>query len=78
MRAIARILNFNIMRKPIAIIKEYRELLYQTSDLIKKSGFKDKFIFETLEMSKSNFYRRLNEPELWTLDELERLYKILG
>lgn len=66
------------MRKPIAIIREYKDLLYQISDLIKESGFKDKFIFEKLEMSKSNFYRRLNAPELWTLEELERLFEILN
>lgn len=65
------------MKKPIATVREFRELLHQISDMIKESGYKDKFIFEKLEMSKSNFYRRMNDPEQWTLDELEQLFEIL-
>lgn len=65
------------MKKPIEIVREYRKFLEQIEGMIKASGLKDKFIFEKLEMSKTNFYRRLNKPELWTYDELERLFEIL-
>jgi hypothetical protein len=65
------------MKKPIEIVREYRKFLEQIEGMIKASGLKDKFIFEKLGMSKTNFYRRLNKPELWTYDELEGLFEIL-
>ncbi len=65
------------MKKPIEIVREYRKFLEQIPGMIKASGLKDKFIFEKLGMSKTNFYRRLNKPELWTYEELEKLFEIL-
>lgn len=65
------------MKKPIEVVREYKKFLDQIEGLIKASGLKDKFIFEKLGISKTNFYRRLNKPELWTYDELERLFEIL-
>lgn len=65
------------MKKPIEVVREYKKFLDQIEGMIKASGLKDKFIFEKLGMSKTNFYRRLNKPELWTYDELEKLFEIL-
>lgn len=65
------------MKKSIEILRDYRKLLDQLPVKIKASGLKDKFIFEKLAMSKTNYYRRLNKPELWTFDELERLFEIV-
>lgn len=70
-------LTFKAMKKPIEIVREYRKFLDQLPARIKATGLKDKFIFEKLGMSKANYYRRLKKPELWTFDELERLFEII-
>ena len=77
MRAQPAYLTFQTMKKPIEIVREYKKFLEQIEGMIKASGLKDKFIFEKLGMYKTNFYRRLNKPELWTYDELEGLFEIL-
>lgn len=61
----------------LEIVKEYRELLKLLPDMIDRSGLKDKYIFEKLGIDKSTYYRRMNNPQLWTLDELEQLIKII-
>lgn len=67
----------NLMRTPKEIIREYKELRMQLPELVKKSGYKDKHIFEKLEMNKAAFYRRMQKPELWTIEELEKLFTII-
>lgn len=61
----------------LEIIKDYRELLKLLPELIDRSGLKDKYIFEKLGMDKGAYYRRMNNPLLWTLDELEQLLKLV-
>jgi hypothetical protein len=65
------------MKKPIEIIREYQELLESIPDKIKESGLKDKFIYEKIGISKTNFYRRLNKPELWDKKELIELFELI-
>jgi hypothetical protein len=66
------------MNKPIEIIREYRNLIDSLTATIEKTGLKDKFIYEKLEMTKDNYYRRKRKPELWQFEELIKLFEILG
>lgn len=65
------------MRTPNEIIREYKELREQLPKLIKESGFKDKHIFESIGMNKAAYYRRMANLDLWTIEELERLFSII-
>lgn len=66
------------MRKPLEILKEYRELLEKLPDLISESGFKDIYIMEKMGLRKDLYYRRKKNPELFSLSELERLLQIIS
>ena len=65
------------MRKPITIVREYKELLDRIPEMIEESGLKKKFVFEKLGMSKANYYQRVNKPEIWKFEELEKLFELL-
>ena len=61
---------------PLEAVEIYRELLLQLPDMIKKSGLKDKFIYEKMEMPKPTFYRKMREST-WSVDEVEKILKII-
>lgn len=61
---------------PLQAVEIYRELLLQLPDMIKKSGLKDKFIYEKMEMPKPTFYRKMREGT-WSVDEVEKVLKIM-
>jgi len=61
---------------PLEAVEIYRELLLQLPDMIKKSGLKDKFIYQKMEMPKPTFYRKMRETT-WSVDEVEKILKII-
>jgi hypothetical protein len=65
------------MKKPTEIVREYKELIEQIPALIKASGLKENFIYEQIGLRKDLYYRRKNKPELWTFEELERLFSLI-
>lgn len=61
---------------PLEAVEIYRELLLQLPDMIKKSGLKDKFIYQKMEMPKPTFYRKMREST-WSVDDVEKILKII-
>lgn len=58
------------------IIKEFKELQMQLPTKIKETGYKDLYIMDKIGLNRSNFYRRMKRPELFTMDEMERILDI--
>lgn len=66
------------VKRPIEVIREYKELLETLPSLISKSGFKDTYIYEKMGMRRDLYYRRKKNPEVFSVDELEKLFEIIS
>ena len=60
----------------VKILKEYRRILSVLPRDIKKSYYKSDFFINQLDLKPSTFYRKLKDGA-FTLDEVEKIYKIL-
>lgn len=62
---------------PLEAVEIYKDLVSQLPEMIKKSGYKDKYIYEKMKLSKAVFYRRV-KTQSWTVDEVEEILRVLG
>lgn len=65
------------MRTSQEIIREFKELRDKIPDLIQESGYKDKYIYDQMGINKSTYYRRKSNPDYWSIEELEMLFRLL-
>jgi predicted DNA-binding transcriptional regulator AlpA len=60
-----------------AAFDNYKKFVAEILNEIKERGFSNKYVFNRLGISETTFYRKINNPDKWTFDELEELEELL-
>ena len=57
--------------------KEYESMLKQIPEILKNEGVLQKTIAEELNFHRVHIYRKMNDPSLFTEEEVEKIFEIL-